>query len=49
MDEYKRGTINITDLSRFLTEDRTKPSNYKVTGGRFAEGRSSFDWKINAK
>ena len=49
MDEYKRGTITMTDLHRFLLEDKTKPSNYKITGGRFVEGRSSFDWKINAK
>lgn len=30
MDEYKRGSIQLTDLRRLLTEDKSKPTNFKV-------------------
>lgn len=48
MDEFKRGSLSITDLKRIFQEDLDEPSNYNVTGGKFIKGRSSFDWKINA-
>ncbi|EGR32802.1 hypothetical protein IMG5_070330 [Ichthyophthirius multifiliis] len=49
MDEFKRGTIKLADLNRLLCEDFSPVQNFVVTGGKFIEGRSSLDWKINAK
>lgn len=49
MDQYKRGKILLLDIRRIFTEAPNSTQNFTVTGGRFIQGRDTYDWKTNAK
>ena len=49
IDQFKRGLIQLGDFKRILEDDFDRGLNMTISGGKTLLGRSTFDWKVNAK
>ena len=49
MDQFKRGCIQVNDLRQVLNHDVDSGMNLTISGFKKIPGRTTFDWKINAR
>jgi len=49
MDQYKRGCIQINDFRKIIEDDVDTAMNLTITGSKEIQGRTTFDWRLNAR
>ena len=49
MDQFKRGCIQVNDFKKVLEHNVNTGMNLTISGFKNLTGRSTFDWKINAR
>ncbi len=49
MDQFKRGCIQVNDFRKVLEHDVDSAMNLTISGFKKIKGRSTFDWRINAR